>query len=140
MPISFKIGLFGSWVGIPLGKVGVSGGIIIRARIIRLRSRLFMLKEGRNWKDSQCSWYVEPPIYPAMYAHLYHRTNDQLGCTDLWDRFRVPYFDDRSSYRKPATGGIAASSPTPSTLPQQRTVPPPPPLPLVMSQGQRNSS
>ena len=48
MPISFKIGLFGLWVGIPLGKVGVSGGIIIRARIIRLRSRLFMLKEGKK--------------------------------------------------------------------------------------------
>ena len=48
MPISFKIGPFGSWVGIPLGRAGVSGGIIIRARIIRLRSRSFLPKEGKK--------------------------------------------------------------------------------------------
>ena len=83
MPISLKIGLFGSWVGIPLGMVGVSGGIIIRERIIRLRSESFLLKEGRNWEDSQCTWYVEPPIYLVMYVHLCYRTNDQVGYTDL---------------------------------------------------------
>ena len=48
MPISFKIGLFGSWVGIPPGMVGMSDGIIIRARIIRPRSRSFLPKEGKK--------------------------------------------------------------------------------------------
>ena len=48
MPVSFKIGLFGSWVGIPLRKVGVSGGIIIWARIIRLHSKSFLPKEGKK--------------------------------------------------------------------------------------------
>ena len=51
MPISLKIGLFGSWVGIPLGMVRVSDGIIIRARVIRLRSKSFMLKEGKKLEE-----------------------------------------------------------------------------------------